>query len=595
MTVSIPTLSLVGLIRRSSPKLLWWSIALSLVAGLVNSAIIPSLMHGLALQSQAGPPSASGIARHYAVLFFCLCFGAFLAKTSSLIVVTVLVKDLAADLRIRLCRKINEISVTKVEELGMARLTNMLVEDIARISFAAVCLPMLAVYAVTIAGMLGYLAYLDWRVFLCVLSVIVLGLFLNRLPLRKAIVHMEQSRQIRDQVQAGIKGVVFGAYELKLAQGKSRQFLEEEISVPERRAARIDKIADTYLHGAGSFVETFCFFLIGFAAFVLPQYLSFAPSKLMGISMALLCITLPIAMAYMLLPNVQRGQVALAQIQQLDDLPAETQASHPIAPWSTLEVRDVQYRYRTVAEEPGFNLKPISLQFRKGEVVFVVGGNGSGKSTLSKLLSLHYLPDAGEIYLGATQVTAHNIAAARESIAAIYSNYYLFDRIYGDLNDRKIEQSRRYLDLFQLSDKTQLCDGRFSTTQLSDGQRRRLALVVALLDEREVYILDEWAADQDPEFRAIFYTEILAEMRAAGKLVIVITHDDRYFAHADRVVVMEYGAIRQIFEPDQQARIAAADFSGHKRRLATTVTTPASPPMFASSSAEAVQLPQVSS
>ncbi len=541
-------LTLTRLILQSSPALLWTSIGLSLIAGICYSLLIPLLMYGIGPNGVLNP-SAQGqgwLAEQFGLLFFALCLTTFGSKAASLILVTYLVKDLAADMRIRLCRKINRASVEELDTLGMPRLTNILIEDIGRVSFAAVCLPMVAVQVTTVAGMLVYLAYLDWRVFLCAVVVILGGLLLNRIPLRISLGYMEQSRRIRDRVQEGVKGIVYGAYELKLARAKSEQFLDEEIAAPERGAARVDKIADTYLHIAGSFVELISFFVIGLVALVLPRYLSLDATEVYAIVMALLYVMLPIMMAYMLLPNIQRGSVALAQIQQIEALAEEPVAGEPIGAWHSFEVRDLQYRYHDPSgPDTGFRLRPITLRFRRGEVVFVVGGNGSGKSTLSKLISLHYAAEAGEVRFDDTCVGPHNIGAAREQIAVIYSNYYLFERIYGPLDAAREAAMQQYLCMFGLQDKVRFEAGRFSTTKLSDGQRRRLALVVALLDDRSIYLLDEWAADQDPEFREIFYTQVLRQMRAAGKLVIVITHDDRYFQHADRVVVMEYGGVRQ--------------------------------------------------
>jgi len=539
--------TLAGLILGSSPKLLWSSIALSLVAGACYALLIPFLMQGI----------STGSALDYGLLFFALCTVTFLSKAGSLVLVTFLVKDLAADMRIRLCRRISRAGVQDVDRVGMARLTNILVEDIGRVSFAAACLPMVAVQVTTIVGMLCYLAYLDWRVFLCVAGAIVIGLLLNRLPLGVAVKYMERSRAIRDRVQNGVRGIVFGAYEFKLARSRARQFLYEEIESPELEAARVDKLADTWLHCAGTFVELISFFIIGIVAFVLPKYVSFLTTDVYAIVMALLYVMLPIMMTYMLLPNIQRGVVALQQIHELEDLEEEPEDGEPIGAWNSFEVRELSYQYRS-EDAPGFALKPVTLRFRKGEVVFVVGGNGSGKSTLSKLLSLHYVPGEGSLQFDDTPVTRANLAAAREKIAVIYSNYYLFDRLYGPVDAEREAAVRRHLEMLGLASKVTFEKGRFSTTQLSDGQRRRLALVVALADDRDIYLLDEWAADQDPEFREVFYTRILRQMRAAGKLVIVITHDDRYFAHADRVVIMEYGGVRQVVVQEAAPRLAAA-------------------------------------
>jgi putative pyoverdin transport system ATP-binding/permease protein len=540
MTDTKTQTTLLGLIRQRSPLMLWSSVALGLVAGAAYSLIIPVLMQGL-------DGSATGWVReHHVVLFFALCLAIFFAKAGSVILVTIIVKDVTADLRIRLCERINAARVRDVERIGMDRLTNILVEDIGRIGFAAVCLPMVSIELVTIAGMLAYLAWLNWLVFAAVFATIVLCFLLYQLPMRASMRYMDRSRTLRDRVQGGIRGIVFGAYELKLDRAKSRRFIAEEIAAPERESASVDKRADVYLHITNTFSDLFSFLVIGFVAFVVPKLVPGANANLYGVVMALLYIIVPISVMLTLMPNIQRGSVALSRVAELEAVGEEPRTSEPIAPWQQLRVQNLQYQYHD--EHGGFGLKPISLDFRRGEVVFVVGGNGSGKSTLAKLLSLHYEPGAGEIFFDRTRIGPHNLAAARESVAVIYSNYYLFERIYAPLDAAREARARELLAALGLAGKTDIVDGRFTTTRLSDGQRRRLALLVALLDDRDVYLFDEWAADQDPEFREVFYTRILGELRAAGKLVIAISHDDRYFAHADRVVVMEYGDVREVRE-----------------------------------------------
>ncbi|MBH9340157.1 cyclic peptide transporter, partial [Pseudomonas aeruginosa] len=86
-------------------------------------------------------------------------------------------------------------------------------------------------------------------------------------------------------------------------------------------------------------------------------------------------------------------------------------------------------------------------------------------------------------------------------------------------------------------------DGNFSTPDLSTGQRKRLALINAWLEERPVLVFDEWAADQDPAFRRVFYTELLPDLKRQGKTIIVISHDDRYFEMADQLIRLSAGKV----------------------------------------------------
>src|SRR5256885_14002412 len=77
--------------------------------------------------------------------------------------------------------------------------------------------------------------------------------------------------------------------------------------------------------------------------------------------------------------------------------------------------------------------------------------------------------------------------------------------------------------------------------------------VHAYLEGRPVLVFDEWAADQDPSFRHLFYTELLPELRARGHLLVVISHDDRYFHLADRIVRMEAG--RMVLPRSEERRV----------------------------------------
>jgi putative ATP-binding cassette transporter len=196
---------------------------------------------------------------------------------------------------------------------------------------------------------------------------------------------------------------------------------------------------------------------------------------------------------------------------------------------------------------------PVSFEVEKSQLTFIVGGNGSGKSTLGKIISLHYGAKQGEIYFGQTLVTAETLNSCRQLVEAIYSDYYLFDRLLGEVDQKSEQKIKALLEELSLSEKVAINNGRFSTTALSDGQRRRLSLLVAFLTDRELYLFDEWAADQDPEFKEVFYYKILPDLKAQGKAVIVISHDDRYFPVADKILVMENGVLLETRYSEQQS------------------------------------------
>ncbi|MCF8610394.1 ATP-binding cassette domain-containing protein [Gordonia sp. HY285] len=189
----------------------------------------------------------------------------------------------------------------------------------------------------------------------------------------------------------------------------------------------------------------------------------------------------------------------------------------------------------------GFHLGPIDAVFRPGEITFIVGGNGSGKSTLAKLIAGLYIPQQGTITLDGERIDHENVEWFRQNTSAIFTDFHLFDEYLGFDRPGLDDEVQRYLEMLGIADKVTVRDGRLSTVALSQGQRKRLALVTAMLEDRPIYLFDEWAADQEPQFRDRFYRVILADLAARGKTVIVITHDDRYFDAADTLIKLEVG------------------------------------------------------
>jgi putative ATP-binding cassette transporter len=207
-----------------------------------------------------------------------------------------------------------------------------------------------------------------------------------------------------------------------------------------------------------------------------------------------------------------------------------------------IELSGVVHSYQG-ARDNNFTLGPIDLSFSPGELVFLVGGNGSGKTTLAKLLTGLYAPEAGEIRLDGELVTDANRDLFRQNFAAVFSDFFLFDSLLGLHVPELDAQARNYLERLYLDHKVQIDNGRFSTLDLSQGQRKRLALLTAYLEDRNIYLFDEWAADQDPMFKEVFYYQLLPELKTKGKTVIVISHDDRYYNVADRVIKLENGKL----------------------------------------------------
>jgi putative ATP-binding cassette transporter len=183
-----------------------------------------------------------------------------------------------------------------------------------------------------------------------------------------------------------------------------------------------------------------------------------------------------------------------------------------------------------------FNLaRSILVSVKPNELLFIVGGNGSGKSTLLKILVGLYAPETGRILLDGEIVHREDLPVYRSLFPIIFTDFHLFDRLYGLQNiDQHVVED--LLAAMRLEHVTRIEDGRFQSTDLSTGQKKRLALIVALLEHRPVLVFDEVAADQDQGFRKYFYEVLLPQLQSEGKTIVAVTHDDHYFHVANRVL-----------------------------------------------------------
>jgi len=287
--------------------------------------------------------------------------------------------------------------------------------------------------------------------------------------------------------------------------------------------------------------------LLGMTVFWFPTLLALEARAVIGTLLLLLYMRAPLEGIFAWLPSFGQASVALGKIEELGlSLTGGEDVSREILPetvWQSVELDHVTHCYRHDGEQEEFVLGPVNATFVPGELVFVTGGNGSGKSTLAKLFMGLYEPEAGTIRLDGDTITQSNIESYRQMFSAVFSDFYLFEHLVGASQHNIDGRAQELLSELQLNHKVSVHNGVLSTTELSSGQRKRLALLTAYLEDRPIYVFDEWAADQDPVFREVFYTQILQELRSRGKLIICITHDDRYFHVADRMIKLDYGQV----------------------------------------------------
>jgi putative ATP-binding cassette transporter len=298
--------------------------------------------------------------------------------------------------------------------------------------------------------------------------------------------------------------------------------------------------------------------------FVFSRWFATSPAVLSGYALVFLHMVLPMEALLLAIPNVNRARVALERIRSgigtaLDrEAHAADVAEAPSGPrrvFHSLELRELRHSYRRETEDGSFQLGPINAVLGPGEVVFLIGGNGSGKTTLAKLLVGLYAPEGGSILLDGVPVTDATREDYRQCFSAVFSDFFLFERLIGLRRPELDTEARSWLIELGLDHKVKVQDGKLSTTELSQGQRKRLALLVAYLEDRPLYLFDEWAADQDPLYKEVFYKRLLPELKARGKTVVAVTHDDRYFYLADRCIKLDFG---RAVADDAQVRSTAA-------------------------------------
>lgn len=468
------------------------------------------------------------------------------------------------EMRMRICRKVLSAPLRLLEEVGQHRVIAVLTQDIPDITAAVLSVPQLCIHVAVLTGCLTYLGWLSPVMLLVLAEFLVAAVLVVNVIERQAKVHLNRAREEMDSLTEHLHALTDGAKELKLHRSRRSAFYEQIL----RRSA--DTLRSFNMRGQNwyamlnGWTQVIYFLIIGTILFALPS-LTVGDYKpiLTGYALTVLYMRGHIMGVMVIIPSLARANVALQKVDKLGfklsavDAPlGEAAEAGDAASWQRLELKGITHTYYREKEDDNFVLGPIDIEFEPGELAFVVGGNGSGKTTLAKMITGLYAPEQGEIVIDGRPVTDENRDDYRQHFAAVFTDFHLFDRLIGIDGDDLDERARLLIDELHLEHKVEVRDGRLSTTKLSHGQRKRLALLTAYLEDRPIYLFDEWASGQDPHFKEVFYLQLLPELKARGKTVIVVSHDDRYFHIADRIIKLEGGKVyydRQTFPPGEVA------------------------------------------
>ena len=534
-------MSFLDLVRRemhgSLPKLLF----MSALGGISTAAILAAINAGL-----------QGHSPLWAATLFTVALFLFV-KTQYYVTIstTAEIEAIIHKIRLRLMDQIRHAELLALEKIGRSRIVAAITSDTAILTQASNMLCFSVQGAVLIFFVAIYVAFLSLAAIATTIVVVGVAAAIFHFKNRQLIAEKQRSAEWEGRLFDRLTDFLDGFKEVQLNSARSADLFEDSLNVSRTAAnIKIQSQAETFKLIVTSQISMYV--LLGAVVFIAPQFSdSLGGPALTKTTTALMFIVGACFGLVQSIPVLLNANAAADRIEKLEAALRATGSSSDeeelVAPahFDKIEMHGIVFRYTDRFSETAFKIGPIDFSLKPGELVFITGGNGSGKSTFLRVLAGLYPPDSGEIILDGEQVTAETRNRYRALMSAIFFDYHLFQRLYG-INELEPGEVDRLLKQFRLSDKTGLSGGEFRTLDLSGGQRRRLALIVSLLEKRPILLLDEWTAEQDPEFRRKFYDELLPDLMRAHATVVVITHDDRYLDELDlpaRKIRMDEGRI----------------------------------------------------
>jgi putative pyoverdin transport system ATP-binding/permease protein len=539
-------MSFLQLVQRemhgSMPKLLF----MSSLGGISNASILAAINSGMQDTSSGQKPGLWAASLFLVALFLFMRSQQFVTITA-----TAEIEAIIHKLRLRLMDLIRRSELLEIEKIGRARIVASITSDTAILTQASNMLCFTVQGAVLIFFVGLYVAYLSIVAFLLTLVIVSGAAMIFHYKNKQLAEQKSESAAWERRLFDRLTDFLDGFKEVRLNAARSEDLYNDALEVSKTAAnIKIRTQAETFKMIVRSQISMYV--LLGAVVFVAPNLSdTLGGASIAKTTTALLfvvgaCFGLVQSIPILLNANAAAGRIdRLEETLQATLVERERRAIAAPKRFERIEMRNIEFRYTDRFSDTVFKIGPIDFSLQRGELVFIIGGNGSGKSTFLRVLSGLYPPDSGEVLLDGRPVTDANRDEYRGLMSAIFFDYHLFQRLYG-IPDAEPSDVDRLLSQFRLADKTSLSKGEFRTLDLSGGQRRRLALIVSLLEKRPIMLLDEWTAEQDPEFRLKFYDELLPDMMRAGATIVVITHDDRYLDELNlpaRRIKMDYGRI----------------------------------------------------
>ncbi len=530
---------LISFLSRESPKELKRMIGLSIFVGLTNTAII-GLINMAASDVTAGKTVVWQFFA-FAFMLTMLMFGTRRANDENIRST----QDLIYRYKVRIMSDVFRSNLSKIDEIGRERIMEILARDTQSVSQ---CVGVIVTSCQSIATLLFltiYMATVSMTAFFIISLSSVFIFVVGVAELFKVTGQLQAVSDREAAVNAIYADFLNGYKEIKMNSSRAfeitRDMVEQSKEVNNDKGLLIVAITNFF-----NYLQILLYVIVGIMVFIVPVISSDFYLHVTTAATTALFLAGSLSGIMMSIPNLSLGNVAAKTLEELAENLAISAAHQPpdinetFTDVQSIQLENITYIYGGKDASKKFALGPIDYQFDVGKIYFIRGNNGSGKSTLMRIVTGLYQPDSGRILVNGAPISEPTSGSYRDLFAVVFSDFHLFKKLYG-LPASDMHKIEELLKLFKMQDKVTVRDGQFSDLHFSTGQRKRLALIVALLENRPFIILDEWAADQDPLFRQEFYENIIPKLRSLGKTVIAITHDDHYFEIADHVLYMENG------------------------------------------------------
>lgn len=512
------------------------------ISGIANSMLLGIVNH--ATEAVANDEDLTQYFLLYMVTFALFLYAQWYAFERSIIII----EDAIFKIRINLADKVKQVELSFMERMGSNNLYSRLTQNDTLIAQSVP--PLVSgfqMFTLMIFSLL-YLAYVSPISFVITMIALAIGVMYFLSLTRFIKKSLRVVRQKQDVYFKSISHLVNGFKEIKMNHQKGED-LSGRIRTVAGEAQEIKRIVGKHESRLWGFGRLFIYALLPVLIFVIPNFVDEHADSIFKISATLLFLIGPTTIIVNMIPLLNRVNMAIEDLflleEEMDEAIAVSQEQSPdtssFMAFNEIMIDNLVFNYPN-DDGSAFSSGPFNEQIKRGELLFIIGGNGSGKSTFLKLLTGLYYPVAGRITVDSSIIKESSYSAYREIFSVIFTDFYLFDKFYG-ISDLEAEKVNFWLEKMRMSHKVQYQDGGFTSTNLSTGQRKRLAFIAAMLENKPVLIIDEFAADQDPQFREYFYETILPELKSMGKTIIAVTHDDHYFHVADRILKMDEGRL----------------------------------------------------